>query len=223
MIFVLAHLVLVTSLPTDLLDAGFKGSVEIIETATHGRGLVTSSDVLVGDELLSVPLHHIFSLHTLKEMNLEPLETSNLPMADILASILAASRHKETLLKKLLPKEVESPLFFGTEDWKFVDNLVSADLLRSLREEYLHSWQLVKDSGIAELDFRWAHAVLRSRGHSIRLKTSAGAWHTVWGLVPLADFLNMAAKPEANQCGLWNSISQKQFGFEWNVYMYRAP
>ncbi len=205
MIFVLAHLVLVTvvaSLPADLLDAGFQGSAEIIETATHGRGLVTSSDVLVGDELLSVPLRHIFSLHTLKEMNLEPLETSNLPMADILASILAASRHKETLLKKLLPKEVESPLFFGTEDWQFVDNLVSADLLRSLRDEYLHSWQLVKDSGIEELDFRWAHAVLRSRGHSIRLKTSAGAWHTVWGLVPLADFLNMAAKSEANvDCG----------------------
>lgn len=44
---------------------------------------------------------------------------------------------------------------------------------------------------VEEADFRWAHAVLRSRGHSVRLKTVGGAWKNIWGLVPLADLLNM--------------------------------
>ena len=185
----LTKFVLVSAIPKYLLDEGFTGSVDIAETAI-GRGLVATSDLGPGDEVLSVPLRHLVSVDTVK-LN-ESMEISDLPMADALASILAASRYSKTfLISQLLPTEVSHPLFFGPKDWEFVDSLVSADLLKSLSHEFSISWQRVQNMALDERDFRWAHAILRSRGHSVRLKSAEGAWQRIWGLVPLADLLNM--------------------------------
>eukprot|EP00435_Cladocopium_sp_Y103_P032497 s581_g8.t1 len=193
-----------SGIPKYLLDEGFTGSVAIIETPNSGRGLVVARDLVTGDEVLSVPLQHLVSLDTLSQSQL-PQIASDLPAADALASILADSRHSETfLINQLLPQELVHPLFFGPKDWEVVEYLVSANLFRSLQHEFLESWQRVQGLQLEEEDFRWAHAILRSRGHAIRLKTAAGVWQTSWGLVPLADLLNMGDDQTANvDCGTW--------------------
>ncbi|CAL1153108.1 unnamed protein product [Cladocopium goreaui] len=192
-----------SGIPKYLLDEGFTGSVAIIETPNSGRGLVAARDLVTGDEVLSVPLQHLVSLDTLDTLDTQPQIASDLPAADALALILAYSRHSETfLINQLLPQEVTHPLFFGPKDWEVAESLVSAKLFRSLHHEFSESWQRVQGLQLEEEDFRWAHAILRSRGHAIRLKTTAGVWQTSWGLVPLADLLNMGDDQTANvDCG----------------------
>eukprot|EP00438_Fugacium_kawagutii_P013267 Skav218298 [mRNA] locus=scaffold2388:115018:119087:+ [translate_table: standard] len=142
----LASLWSVAAIPTYLLDEGFTGRVEITETRM-GRGLAAASDFLPGDEVLSVPLRHIVSLDTLDTVT--SLSNFSLPesllaleMPDVLASILAASRHSETFISKLLPQEPSHPLtVFGPEDWEFAESpLYCAFATQSLLND--NAWPL---------------------------------------------------------------------------------
>lgn len=172
-----------------LREEGFSlGSIRIAELNGLGRGLQSTLDLSPGEMVLSVPLHHIFSTENLRDLNPE------LSTEDILATSLAERRHfEDSVLLKLLPQELSHPLFFQKEDWLFVEKLVSASLFHSLEKDFQQSYQRV--GGQVQMDdYRWAHAVLRSRGHSIPIYTNA--WESIWGLVPLADLLNMAEKPD---------------------------
>ena len=184
----IANFVLVASHSLEWLrEEGFSiGSVGIVQNAM-GRGLQSTLDLSPGEMVLSVPLHHIFWAENLR--NLNPL-----PMEDILATSLAERRHfTDDVLQRLLPQELSHPLFFQKEDWRFVEKLVSASLFHSLEKDFLESYERV--GGRVEMDdYRWAHAVLRSRGHSIPIYNDR--WESIWGLVPLADLLNMAEKPD---------------------------
>ncbi|CAJ1399188.1 unnamed protein product [Effrenium voratum] len=143
---------------------------------------------------------------------------------DELAVRLAAGRGEASVLRldlrvgvfcratrhRLLPSQMPNhPLFYSDEssetrvrlawDWSFAERLVAGHLLRSAWHEVAQGWQRREKAaalGVTEqdVDFRWAHAALRSRGHAVRLRDD--------GLVPVADLLNWAPKSRCNvRCG----------------------
>ncbi|CAK9056951.1 unnamed protein product [Durusdinium trenchii] len=206
------------------LDRGL-GHVRIAHEERTGRGLQATSDFAKGEEVLAVPLRHVFALENLENFfaehptseNLKDVmsvlqdlqDNSKLLPLDSLAVALAAYRFADW--GKLLPQEmVHHPLFYTEDDWIFVENLVSSGVLRSVWNDFLQSWQRVKPlrPGLNQSDYQWAHAILRSRGHSLRIRRAEGPWSTIWGLIPLADFFNMGEDPNV-ECstryvpGLW--------------------
>ena len=213
----------IEALPDWLLEEGFAGQVRIVNTSTYGRGLQAGVAYLRGDEILSVPLRHVFCSETLASLNIGRLLTDrvDLSSSDILAATLAAyasDPQREATMMRLLPNDLSHhPLFYDDDTWELADRLVSGGLLHSALDEVLQSWHRVSsvlneisktsleafesfehDYRGSENGYRWAHAILRSRGHAVRLRTQEGEWRSTWGLVPLADMINRDPEPNVD-------------------------
>ena len=210
---VLALLILgADAVPEWLSEQGLAGRVQIVNVSADNRGLKASTAHSQGDEILSVPLRHVFCLETVANFRLGRLllHRSDLTASDILAAALAEHAHerfREAIPLRLLPENVSHhPLFYDDATWKVADKLVSGRFLRSALEEVQQSWQRISavlqglsvEAGLLERDYRWAHAILRSRGHTVRLRKQNGEWHSTWGLVPLADMINMDPQPNVD-------------------------
>ena len=202
----------IEALPDWLLEEGLSGHVQIVNTS-YGRGLQAGLTFLPGDDVLSVPLRHVFSIETVGSFKLGRLlaDPPDLSHSDILAATLAAEagdhRERAAVVMQMLPSDLSyHPLFYSDDTWKVADRLVSGKLLQSVSDDVLQSWHRVSsvlqhmslDTGLLEPHFRWAHAILRSRGHAIRLRSQDGAWLSTWGLIPLADMINMDPKPNVD-------------------------
>ena len=203
----------IEALPDWLLEEGLSGHVQIVNTS-YGRGLQAGSTFFPGDDVLSVPLRHMFSIQTVGSFKLGRLlaDPPDLSHSDILAATLAAhagepDREREAVVMQMLPSDLsDHPLFYSDDTWKVADRLVSGRLLQSASDEVLQSWYRVSrvlqkmslQTRLLEPRFRWAHAILRSRGHAIRLRSQDGEWLTTWGLIPLADMINMDPKPNVD-------------------------
>ena len=220
-----------SELPEWLLEHGFTGRVRIAHQERSGRGLKATADLAAGEEVLAVPLKHVFALENLENFVAEHHKSTSNPTEllqyvddmnadllplDKLAVALVACRPVD-FLEKLLPQEIPNhPLFYTEDDWTFVDKLVSSSVLRSVWDDFVQSWQRVNSVGRSALvnsEYRWAHSILRSRGHSLRIRAAEKTWRTIWGLIPLADFLNMGEDPNVD-CS--TTYSPGFWGFQGN-------
>ena len=199
------------ALPDWLVEQGLAGRVRIVNVSAGQRGLQADSTQEYGEEMLSIPLQHVFCFETVikQQMGSWLAERSDLLMSDVLAAALA--EHGQGLgdasLLRLLPRDLSHhPILYDEETWQLADKLVSGRLLRSALDEVQQSWHRVSraftessmEPSIFEQDYLWAQAILRSRGHSVRFRTRHGEWRSTWGLIPMADMINMDPTPNVD-------------------------